>query len=100
MEDIRESIIYVMNVSKHQKIVSDLAKKIFDDWKFSKDYYKKFGKSEFVWTEYGGFTILNERTIRIQFKHGIEDNDVYNIEEMIIDLTPYIRDTNIEKILK
>lgn len=91
--DIRESIILIMSVSKHQKLINEFARSKYDE-KFpssKRDYIQG-------WNSYDGFIIISESKIKINYNYGAGDMEFS--DSFIVDLTPEIRDNKINEILK
>lgn len=62
-----------MELSKHQKIISEFAKKSFDDWRFSEDYNERVKDVKDVWTKFQDFTITSPTEIQINYTYGSSD---------------------------
>ena len=88
--NIQESIIAIMNVSKHTKAVEEFARSKYDE-KFP--FLKGQG-----FHYYTGYEIHSDTKIKINYSYGA--GEIEYDDSFTIDITPEIRDNKIDEIIK
>lgn len=89
--ELQKSIKNLIQVKNDRVKIDDFARE-----RYSEKFPLKERKFDGSWMRYRDFTIINENTLRINYRHGFED---YEYDDSFdVDMIPYYRDEKLKEI--
>jgi hypothetical protein len=89
--ELQKSIKNLIQVKNDRVKIDDFARE-----RYNEKFPLKERKFDGGWMRYKDFTIVNEKTLRINYRHGFED---YEYDDCFdVDMTPYYRDEILKEI--